>query len=71
MLSISSYSPRLVPVSSGQRSGFGAGVCPGSAPGALFARSLARLHWYSMGMSMEGHPHGPLLINAWACRGAP
>eukprot|EP00965_Chrysotila_dentata_P111743 3695106-Pleurochrysis_carterae.AAC.1 len=53
------HSPAPAPVSSGRQGGFGAGVCPGTAPGALIARSLVRKLRCSMGGSMEGHPHGP------------
>eukprot|EP00965_Chrysotila_dentata_P153911 5087122-Pleurochrysis_carterae.AAC.1 len=52
-------SPHLVPVSSEQQDRLGAGVCPGTAPGALFALSLANLQWLSLGGSLEGHLQGP------------
>eukprot|EP00965_Chrysotila_dentata_P187086 6171913-Pleurochrysis_carterae.AAC.4 len=60
-----------MPVSSRHKSGFGAGVCPGTAPGALFARVSARWLWHSLGYSMEGHLQGPMLAIAWASRGKP
>eukprot|EP00965_Chrysotila_dentata_P208475 6184713-Pleurochrysis_carterae.AAC.1 len=51
--------PRLVPVSSGHSSGFGAGVCPGTAPGELIARCSAKRLWISQGESLEGHLQSP------------
>eukprot|EP00965_Chrysotila_dentata_P046408 1542082-Pleurochrysis_carterae.AAC.1 len=63
--------PGFVSVSSEHRSRFGAGECPGTAPGALSALSLARELWSNMGDSLGGHSQGPLLAIAWAQRGAP
>eukprot|EP00965_Chrysotila_dentata_P109754 3626894-Pleurochrysis_carterae.AAC.1 len=56
---IRSWFPRPVPVSSEHMGRFGAGVCPGTAPGALIAHCSASLHWSSQGASLEGHLQGP------------
>eukprot|EP00965_Chrysotila_dentata_P220945 6192098-Pleurochrysis_carterae.AAC.1 len=64
--------PLRMPVSSGHGLGFGAGVCPGTAPGALIARFRAKgWLWLGLGVSLEGHLQGPFPTIAWARRGVP
>eukprot|EP00965_Chrysotila_dentata_P187491 6172161-Pleurochrysis_carterae.AAC.1 len=58
-VSINLQFSRLVPVSSGHMSGFGAGVCPGTAPGVLIARCSAKRLWSSQGGSLEGNLQSP------------
>eukprot|EP00965_Chrysotila_dentata_P263208 6214784-Pleurochrysis_carterae.AAC.2 len=63
--------PDLMWVSSALSGRFGAGVCLGTAPGALTARFKARWLRSNLDASLGRHPQGPLLAFAWAWRDAP